>query len=177
MSQQVNVFADFLRWISDFVSSLSAKQAPGKVIQLPLRRAPWFEWVKAHLDETEQTGAPITDFGKLIFSHTDYHDPIKTGIMAAGCAATLCAALEESGFKSPHDASAISFKSYGTACELMPDCICVFEWKPGEHHVSLCDKILNEQVVRCLGGNQSHRVQDSDYPRAKLIATRWPVKV
>jgi hypothetical protein len=160
-------------WLAKFFASIAAAQ---NVSPPAPKRAPWFEWVKAHVGEMEQTGAPITNFGKVIFSHTDYHDPISTGIMAAGCAATLCAALEETGFKSPHDASAISFKEYGTPCDLKPDCICVFEWKPGEYHVTLCDEILSPTLGRFLGGNQSHRVQDSDYPRAKIIACRMPVR-
>lgn len=132
----------------------------------------WMDWMRKHIGEVEQTGAPATAFDKEVFSHTDY-GPLS--VMDAGCAATACAALEETGYLSPHNASAISFKDYGTACELKPGCIVVFQWASGNHHVTFCDDIIDANYVKCLGGNQSSHLQDSVYPRKYIIATRWPI--
>ena len=135
---------------------------------------PWQDWIKKHFGEIEATGQPVTAFDKEIFSHTSC--PLGAD-MLAGCAATMCAALEETGYKSPHNASAISFKDYGTESELKKGAILVFQWSPGEHHVTSCDEICADGVsVVCAGGNQNHLVKDSTYPRASIIAIRWPVK-
>lgn len=130
--------------------------------------------MRSHIGEIEKTGAPATPFGREVFSHTDY-GPLKDGIMDEGCAATACAALEETGFKSPHSARAISFKNFGAPCELKPGCIVVFEWASGGHHISFCEHIVDNNYVACLGGNQSSSVKVSTFSRARIIATRWPV--
>lgn len=136
--------------------------------------APWLDWMTSHIGEVEATGTPATDFDKEVFSHTDY-GPLDDGLMQPGCAATACAALEETGFTSPHNAAAISFKDYGEACELKPGCVVVFQWSNGEHHVSFCKEILDDNYVSCLGGNQGHEVKVSTFSRSFIIATRYPV--
>ena len=137
--------------------------------------APWMDWMRSHIGEAEVTGETATAFDKEVFSHTTDDEPINDGIMQAGCAATACAALEETGFKSTHDASAISFKEYGTPCQLQRDCIVVFEWDNGGHHVAFCDHIVDDNLVACLGGNQNSRVCVATFSRKFIIATRWPV--
>ncbi len=138
--------------------------------------APWLNWLRSHIGEREQTGAPATDFDNEVFSHTNYGN--LDGVMEPGCAATACAALEESGFKSPHNAAAESFRNYGTACELTPGCIVGFNWKgqKGIHcdHVTFCDHIISDDLVACLGGNQGHQVKVSVFSRKFIDFTRWP---
>lgn len=133
---------------------------------------PWMDWMASHLGEPEKTGAPATDFDKEVFSHTN--TDLEDGVMLPGCAATVCAALEETGYKSPHSAQAISFKGYGDSCQLTPGCIVVFEWPSGGHHVSFCKEVLGDYVA-CLGGNQTSEVKVSTYSRQYIKATRWPV--
>lgn len=135
---------------------------------------PWMDWMQSNLHQKEVTGASATDFDKMVFTHTSYGS--LDGVMQPGCAATACAALELTGYKSPHNAAAISFKAYGTACELKPGCIVVFQWSSGGHHVTFCDHIVDATYVACLGGNQSHEVNVSTYSRKYIIATRWPTK-
>ncbi len=134
---------------------------------------PWLDWLRKHIGEVEWTGRMSTPFVHMIFSHTTFGDP---GTTPACCAATLCAALELTGFRSPHRADAISFRNYGTACELKPGAIVVFEWRPGEYHVSVCDHIPDESRVSCTGGNQQHYLQTITYPREYILTVRWPVK-
>ena len=133
----------------------------------------WMQWLYKNLGQIEKTGSEPTDFDREVFSHTD---TTLENEMLKGCAATACAALEESGYKSPHDAMAISFQHYGIPCELKPGCIVVFEWDSGGHHVTFCDAIVDSQFVDCIGGNQSSMLKVSRYYRAQIIATRWPIK-
>lgn len=134
---------------------------------------PWLTWMKSHLGESEKTGEQATAFEKMIFSYTNYGD--LNGVEVAGCAATACAALEVTGFKSPHSAAAISFKDYGTSCDLKPGCILVFTWDSGEHHVTFLDHIVDDKYVCALGGNQHHKLDVSVYPRRNISYVRWPV--
>lgn len=136
---------------------------------------PWMAWMRKNIGQPEVTGKPATAFDRDVFSHTSY-GPLEDNIMDEGCAATACAALEETGYKSPHSAAALSFHNYGTACDLKPGCIVVFQWASGGHHVSFCDSIVDNNYVACLGGNQSSSVKVSTFSRSSIIATRWPVK-
>jgi Domain of unknown function (DUF1906) len=135
---------------------------------------PWMDWMQSHRGEIQQTGAKPTPFTEEIFSHTNY-GPLD-GFTPESCAATVCAALEETGYKSTKSALAASYVNYGTPCELKPGCIVVFKWSNGGHHVDFCDQIIDSTTVRGLGGNQGHELQDSDFSRRFIIATRWPVK-
>ena len=133
----------------------------------------WMKWLYSHIGEIEKSGDTPTDFDRRIFDHTDLKLDDK---MLAGCAATACCALEESGYKSPHDPMAISFQHYGTPCDLQVGCIVVFEWDSGNHHVTFCNAIVNEEIVSCIGGNQQSKLQIVNYKRKYIIATRWPLK-
>lgn len=141
---------------------------------------PWMDWMRSHIGEVEKTGAIATAFDKEVFSHTWDDSVSKTGVMDEGCAATACAALEETGFKSPHSPRAADFIAYGAACELKPGALVVFCWQGGPnkggHHVAFLDQISGVNVISCLGGNQSGHVQVSDFLKCFIIAVRWPIK-
>jgi hypothetical protein len=132
---------------------------------------PWMDWMRRHRGEVQRTGVKPTAFTEEIFRHTTF-GPLK-GTTPESCAATVCAALEETGYKSTHSAAAASYLSYGTACPLKPGCIIVFRWPSGAHHVDFCDAIVDTDTVRGLGGNQGHSLQDSDYLVRYIVATRW----
>jgi Domain of unknown function (DUF1906) len=135
---------------------------------------PWMDWMQSHRGEVQQTGAKPTAFTEEIFSHTNY-GPLN-GFTPESCAATVCAALEENGYRSTKSAAAKSYAEYGTACQLKSGCIIVFQWPSGGHHVDFCDEIIDAATVRGLGGNQGHSLQDSNFLRKFIVATRWPVK-
>lgn len=137
---------------------------------------PWMDWMRSHVGEPEVTGAKATDFDRLVFSHTSDDEVQVLGVMAAGCAATACAALEMTGYKSTHRADANSYDTYGTPCDLKPGCIVTFRWADGSRHVTFCEGIEGLDYVVCLGGNQDHQLKSSVYPRSRVVATRWPVK-
>lgn len=152
--------------------------AKALVGQIPAPDGPavWLSWMHSHIGEVEQTGAAATAFDKEVFSHTSYGN--LNGIMEPGCAATACAALEETGFKSPHNAGAESFRNFGLPCELKPGAIVGFNWegKPeaSADHVTFCDHVINDKLVACLGGNQSHKVQISVFSKSAIAFVRWP---
>jgi hypothetical protein len=130
-------------------------------------------WMRAHRGQIQQTGAKPTPLTLEIFRHTSFGD--LQGVTPPSCAATVCAAHEESGYKSTHNAAAISYRDYGVACDLKPGCIVVLRWQNNDHHVDFCDEVIDGDTVRGLGGNQGHELKDSDYSRQYIIATRWPV--
>lgn len=140
--------------------------------------APWLAWMKSHIGEIEQTGGKATDFDNEVFSHTSYGN--LDGVMEPGCAATACAALEESGYKSPHNAAAESFRHFGKDSSLVPGVVIGFNWegKKGVHadHVTFLDHIVSDELVACLGGNQSHQVKVSVFSRKFIDFIRFPVE-
>jgi hypothetical protein len=133
----------------------------------------WMNWLVSHLGEEQWTGKPASAFVKECFSHTNYK---LHGITEPSCAATACAALEHSGYKSPHSARAVSFKDYGVPHAVKPGAIIVFEWDSGDHHVTFCNRIIDEMHIECLGGNQHHHLQISTYNTRSILASRWPIK-
>jgi hypothetical protein len=146
--------------------------------QLGDQPIPWVMWMQSHIGQAEQTGAPATEFDNEVFAHTSYGN--LDGIMEAGCAATACAALEESGYKSPHSAAAESFRNFGEESVLKPGAIVGFNWKgeKGVHcdHVTFCDHIISPDLVACLGGNQGHEVKVSIFSRKFIDFVRFPIE-
>ncbi len=161
------------------VMTIGQVPTDGKTIQSPGGVTPWMDWMRSHIGEPEVTGSKATPFDVMVFSHTSDDEVKNSGVMASGCAATACAALELTGYKSPHSAAAISFAKYGTPCELKVGCIVVFQWLSGSdrggHHVTFCERLNGNGTVDCLGGNQSHKLQISTFGIDSVLATRWPV--
>lgn len=151
-----------------------SKALIGQVFPTPVNgSSPWMEWMRKHIGEPFVTGEKPTEFDEEVFAHTNY-GPLD-GVMEPGCAATVCAALEETGFKSTDGADAKSYLHYGEDCDLRPGCIVVFKWASGERHVTFCDHIVNDASVACLGGNQSHSLNVSIFSRKFIEKTCWPV--
>lgn len=135
---------------------------------------PWLDYMKTHIGEHEFYGPDNNNpFILALFTHTSYKALTDE---TPWCAAAACTALEETGFQSPHRADAISFKEYGTPCELTPGCIVVLEREDGGHHVTFCNNVIDPYLFAGLGGNQSDMIKYSAFRRDKIIATRWPIK-
>lgn len=132
---------------------------------------PWLADALAHMGEHEILGKADNQFILDCFKYTNYkasHDEVPW------CAAFVSRMLEESGYKSEHSAWAQSYEKVGQACELKPGAILVFKWANGDHHVSICHHIVNDDLVACVGGNQSNMVKMSIYSRKSLVSIRWP---
>ncbi len=52
--------------------------------------------------------------------------------------------------------------------------VLVFDWGGGNQHVTLFSSDAGNGLWSCLGGNQSHEVKYSNYPRSKVIGIRRP---
>lgn len=146
---------------------------PVPVIVVP-GQPPWLDLAKKYLGEHELAGSKDDNpFIVECFKYTTYqaiHDEVPW------CAAFICKVLEDTGYKSTKSAAANSYLEYGEPCNLKPGAILVFHWPAGGQHVTICDKIMNDTLVTCLGGNQSDSVKDSNFNRAYIKACRWPVK-
>lgn len=133
---------------------------------------PWLEYLQAHIGEKEIVGSDSNPFIVALFKHTTYEaDSDET----PWCAAAACAALEESGYLSPHNAAAKSFETYGEVCELKVGAVVVMRRKDGGRHVTFCNSIMDETRFVGLGGNQADRIKNSVFLKENIVAIRWPV--
>lgn len=91
----------------------------------------------------------------------------------AWCAAYVGGVLEEIEIASTRSAWALDYKHWGQACDLTFGAIAVFRRESGGHvgFVMGADARGNLMI---LGGNQGNAVNIAPYPRANLVATRWP---
>lgn len=132
------------------------------------------EFMRRNIGQKEIAGKDQNNpFILALFEHTSYKaDTDET----PWCAAAVCAALEESGFKSTGSVAAVSYLDYGVACELKQGCVVVLRRKDGGHHVTFCEKVLPGKFFQGLGGNQSDEITISTYMQSSIVAKRWPVE-
>lgn len=95
------------------------------------------------------------------------------------CSAFMCAAAENSGYKSTRSAAAISWETYGIHVpfeKAQEGDILVFKrsvsGQPRARHVAFFVCSSGEGMIECLGGNQSNKVGLKKYPKKDLIAVR-----
>lgn len=136
--------------------------------------APWLTWMQSHIGqhETGKNGHASNPFIVGLFKHTTYRT---TSDQTPWCAAGVSAALELSGYKSAHSASAFAYNTYGSKCELKPGAIVVFKWASGSGHVSIVQSV-GKGVIACCGANQGDSIKVSVFSTANVHAVRWPVK-
>lgn len=153
--------------------------SPPPVVTPPVDALPWLDWMYNNLGQPMTTGEQASDFEKMVFDHTDDSEVRDTGIEASGCAATACAALELSGYSSPHSAAAVSFATYGIQSDLRRGCIIVFKWSSGGHHVGFCESTNEDGTFQLIAGNQGSPAYlcIETFSQASVIAKRWPSKL
>ena len=93
------------------------------------------------------------------------------GYTPPSCAATVCAALQLTGYRSTHNAAAVSYRDYGDPCKLKPGCIVVYQWPNKDHHVDFCDAIIDGDTFAASAAT-GFELKDSDYSRRYIVATR-----
>lgn len=135
---------------------------------------PWMDWMRSHIGESFVTGKKPTKFDEEVFAHTNYGS--LDGVMQPGCAATVCAALEETGYRSTDGADAKSYLKYGKPCEPKFGAIVVFRWASGSRHVTFFDHAAGLDKIACLGGNQGHELNVSIFSKKFIEHICWPVK-
>ena len=133
--------------------------------------APWLDYGKQFLGKNENDptfSAMLSAYWKPL-TGLDYTTIV--GNNRAWCALFVNFLMFKTGYKGDHSAAADSFAVYGTPCDLVPGCICVWQWASGDHHVDIYAG--NNQWF---GGNQNNEVKYSTYDKKYLIATRMPIK-
>lgn len=140
----------------------------------PVGKIAWLELARSYIGQREIVGGRDNPFILDCFKYTSYkasHDE------TPWCAAFVCKVLRDSHMHDTNNAAAISYIETGRSVELVPGAIIVFKWSSGSHHVTFCDRVLDGDYVKCIGGNQQSSVNSSDYARKYIIATRWPLPV
>ncbi len=139
---------------------------------------PWMTWINKHIGETEIPGIASNPFIVECFDHTTLAGtPLALLDETAWCAALACAALEKTGFESPHSAAAAEFDNYGIECQLKYGAIMTFKREGGSgRHVTFFSGEEDDRLLRGTGGNQGNSLKPSLFSRAQLVSVRWPIK-
>ena len=147
-----------------------------KISSLHNDEIPWYDWIK------EKIGWNEFDNDKELSVYWKYTNVpnYKTtqGSDHAWCAMIICAALEETGFKSTNNAAAISYDKYGVEL-LRPKkgCILTIKRKGGSgRHVTLFDQLDKNGNFIGLGGNQSNEIDFATFKKEDIVSMRWPIK-
>lgn len=136
---------------------------------------PWFTAAKKDVGQKEVPGSGNNPFIVDCFKYTSYH---ATEDSVPWCAAYICMRLAKAGFKTTNSAAAKSYDGYGQSCELREGCIVTIKHENGGRHVTMCyDPQDGKDSFLGIGGNQNDSVKISSYPKAHIVATRWPVKI
>lgn len=146
-------------------------------------QTPWMTWLISHTGEKEVSGSKANPFIVKTFDHTTYDT---NSDETPWCAAGLCAALEESGYKSTKSAAASSYRTYGTPCEYKYGAILSIRHANGSNHVTCFEKWVDEKnkIAACRGCNQGNSIRVSNYDLSGnkkghdevVTSPRWPIK-
>lgn len=140
--------------------------------QPPADPTPWMAIARAKIGQHEEPGSKNNNpFILECFLHTTY-DAAQDEV--PWCAAFVCWVLDQAGIKSTRNAAAASYCTWGQPAKLQPGAIVVIRHVTGSHHVCFVDKVLDSETFAGLGGNQSDSVRISNFPIARIIATRMP---
>lgn len=92
------------------------------------------------------------------------------------CSAFVNWCMDQSGIRGTKSAAAVSWLEWGRDCGDTPEegCIVVFEWESGGHHVAFYDSGVDEDTIKCLGGNQHDSVCYADFPVGSVMSYRMP---
>jgi uncharacterized protein (TIGR02594 family) len=70
---------------------------------------------------------------------------------------------------------ALSWRQFGSAADApQSGDVLVFDFGNNDHHVTLFESAQGDDTYICRGGNQSHEVKVSNYPKSQCIAVRRP---
>jgi hypothetical protein len=119
--------------------------------------------------------------GELFPDTKSYCDQYKHDTIA-WCGLTVGYCMATSGIKPVFGADpdsrffwALAWRQFGTdgGDTPQPGDVLVFEWADGGHHVTLYEQTQGNVYV-CRGGNQSHQVMLSNFPKSRCVAIRRP---
>ncbi len=131
---------------------------------------PYF-WAQKELGQSEIVGRKNN--ARIVYYHsfTTLH---ATDDETAWCSSFMCAAAENTGFKSTRSAAAWSWKDYGVQGTGTRGDIAVLTHPDGTHHVTFVNKDIRkgDQYFEALGGNQSNMVKVSNFAMSEISHLR-----
>ncbi len=136
---------------------------------------PWLDWLIKFEGEKEIPGSKDNPWITELFSkYTSYGrtDADET----PWCAATVCAALQETGYKNPRRADVLGFRNYGKVSTLIQGALVGLRWSSGSRHITTVRGGITSTHFNGIGGNQSNMLNTTKYPRSSIEFIRWPVK-
>lgn len=136
----------------------------------------WMEIAWSQVGVSETPGPRATS--EIVGFFRDAGHPEVVSDETAWCAAFACACLERDGIASPRSLMARSFLTFGTGIDTPRiGAIAVFKRgsDPTAGHVGFVAGWTADSIL-VLGGNQHDQVNTTHFPRADLLALRWPGK-
>lgn len=135
----------------------------------------WMDKANALMGEGEVIGPKENPMIRAMFKAVDYDiSDVKDADTVPWCGAFVGYVMQEDGHPmAALAARALSWATYGDPCEPKHGAIAVVENGEGGHHVAFIYQVT-ETNLYLLGGNQGNRVSIVKWPRAKLVACRWP---
>jgi uncharacterized protein (TIGR02594 family) len=164
--------------IKEYMLKLKLKNAGDEPVKAE-NESPWMDWMRKHIGEKEIPGLEKNNpFIVWLFKFTSYNTNKDE---TPWCAATVNAALAETGYKGSGSAAAKSFEKVGTDCLLKHGAIVVIQHRStGGKHVAFFDRYDADDadVFYLLGGNQRNSLGSHPFyfSKEKVVAIKWPVK-
>jgi uncharacterized protein (TIGR02594 family) len=129
---------------------------------------PWVTVAKSQIGVSEVPGAGANPQILNYFMATSFRP--SRGDEDPWCSGLACWCMEQGGYRSPRDARAISWRSWGRETEPRLGAVVVFP-----HHVGFFMGRRDDGRIDLLGGNQSNRVSIAPYGIEEILAYRWPL--
>lgn len=134
------------------------------------------EWFSAAVGELGEREIPGSDHNPKIVEYHQTTTLKATDDETPWCSSFVNWCIKEAGIAGTNSAAARSWTSWGNKLsQPKKGCIVVFSSSRGPHsgHVGFFERLQNDHIV-VLGGNQQNAVNYSSYPKARLLAYRWP---
>jgi uncharacterized protein (TIGR02594 family) len=118
-----------------------------------------------------------------LFPDTADYCALYTHDTTAWCGLTVGYCMATSGIEPVFGANdvsrflwALAWCNFGTEVSgaPQPGDVLVFDFGNNDHHVTLFEQNIDSNTYSCRGGNQSHQVKLSNYPKSQCIAVRRP---
>jgi len=137
---------------------------------------PWLDEAKKDIGLKEIVGSKHNPRVLEMFAKSGH--PWVTDDETAWCSAAANAWMQQAGYKGTGSLAARSWLNWGKSLnkEIKPGAIAVFKrgnstW---QGHVAFCTGEETRTHIKVIGGNQRNAVSIANYPKSKLLDTRWP---
>jgi uncharacterized protein (TIGR02594 family) len=135
-----------------------------------------YKWAKNEMEtyDTAEIAGKLNN-PRIVWYHS--HTSLKANDdETPWCASFVCAALENTRFKSTRSAAAVSYEKYGEKGDGSLGDIVVFRWDNGKHHIGFVSAPYKygDRTIQILGGNQKNRVCVEQYESRHILAIRRP---